>query len=40
MKKPSYQLASFSLFVESIVSVFRSVSAASAYTIYNKYTDW
>ncbi|WP_013334420.1 PEP-CTERM sorting domain-containing protein [Gloeothece verrucosa] len=40
MKKPSYQLTSFSVFVGSMLSVFGSVSGASAYTIYNKYTDW
>ncbi|WP_013334424.1 PEP-CTERM sorting domain-containing protein [Gloeothece verrucosa] len=28
------------IFVGSIVSVFGSVSAASAYTIYSKYSDW
>ncbi|WP_013334423.1 PEP-CTERM sorting domain-containing protein [Gloeothece verrucosa] len=38
MKK--YTNALVPLFVGSIVSVFGSVSAASAYTIYNKYTDW
>ncbi|WP_013334425.1 PEP-CTERM sorting domain-containing protein [Gloeothece verrucosa] len=38
MKK--YTNALVPIFVGSIVSVFGSVSAASAYTIYNKYTNW